>query len=62
MGQRRESSVGTAVCLGACTVYYLFLVATESLAKHPEFHPDLVAWIPVALCAILSLHGIGRNT
>ena len=61
-GQRRESSVGTAICLTVCAVYYLFLVTTESLAKHPEFHPHVIAWIPVALCAVLSLHGIGRNT
>ena len=61
-GQRRESSVGTAICLGVCAVYYLFLVTTESLAKHPEYHPDVISWVPVALCAVLSLHGIGRNT
>lgn len=61
-GQRRESSVGTAVCLGVCAMYYLFLVMTESLAKHPEYHPDAIAWCPVVLCAVLSFRGIQRNT
>ena len=60
--QRRESSTGTVVCLVVCVVYYLFLITTESLAKHPEYHPDLLAWFPVALCAILSIDGIQRNT
>ncbi len=61
-GQRRESSVGTIVCLSVCAVYYLFLVMTESLAKHPDYYPHILAWCPVALCAILSIHGIQRNT
>ena len=61
-GQRRESSVGTIVCLCVCAVYYLFLVMTESLAKHPEYHPHIIAWCPVALCAVLSIRGIQRNT
>ncbi len=61
-GQRRESSVGTIVCLCVCAVYYLFLVMTESLAKHPEYHPHIIAWCPVVLCAFLSIRGIQRNT
>ena len=61
-GQRRESPVGTIVCLSVCAVYYLFLVMTESLAKHPDYYPHILAWCPVALCAILSIHGIQRNT
>ena len=61
-GQRRESPVGTIICLSVCAVYYLFLVMTESLAKHPEYHPHIIAWCPVALCAVLSIRGIQRNT
>ncbi len=59
---RRESSIGTAICLGVCVFYNLVLITTESLAKHPSFYPHVIAWIPVVLCVVLSLHGIRKNT
>ena len=59
---RRESSIGTAICLGVCVFYNLVLITTESLAKHPAFYPHVIAWIPVVLCVVLSLHGIRKNT
>ncbi len=59
---RRESSTGTAICIGVCAFYNLVLITTESLAKHAALFPHLLAWIPVALCAALSLHGIRNNT
>lgn len=59
---RRESSIGTAVCIGICAFYNLVLITTESLAKHASFYPHVLAWIPVVLCVILSIHGIRNNT
>jgi lipopolysaccharide export system permease protein len=58
---RRESGVGTLFCLGIAATYFLFLVAAESLAPHPRFHPELIAWIPVMICAVLATALVARN-
>ena len=59
---RRESSMGTFLCLGVCVFYNLILIMTDSLAKNPGCRPHLIAWVPVAVCLLLSIHGIRRNT
>ena len=59
---RRESSMGTFLCLGVCVFYNLILIMTDSLAKNPGCRPHLIAWIPVVVCLLLSIHGIRRNT
>lgn len=45
--KRKESSVGIGISLLLVFFFYLFIVVANSLVKHPEYRPDLIAWIPV---------------
>lgn len=43
---RRETSANFAVAVGLTLVYYLMTVSVKSLDRHPEYHPDLLLWLP----------------
>ena len=58
---RRESNVGIAISLCVMLAYYGCMVAVKSLAEIPSLHPHIVAWVPTALCAVLSVILIRRN-
>jgi len=49
---RKESSIGVGISLLLVFVFYLFIIVAESMSKHPAWHPDLIAWIPV-VCSVL---------
>jgi lipopolysaccharide export system permease protein len=57
---RRESSIGVAVSLVLMFVFYLFVLAAESLYKRPEVRADLIVWIPVLLAAGLGCRLLQR--
>jgi lipopolysaccharide export system permease protein len=52
--QRRESTIGVAIGLVVTLLYYLLVISADALAKRPEFHPQLLAWVPPCLCVALS--------
>ncbi len=58
---RRESAIGTTVCIAVAVLYYLFLIVTDSLSKYPKVHPEFLPWIPVVLAGALSFHGIRKT-
>jgi lipopolysaccharide export system permease protein len=53
---RKESSIGVAMSLLLVFAFYLFVIAAESLNRHPEWRPDLIVWLPVVLAV-----GIGAR-
>jgi len=52
--QRRESTIGVAIGLTVTLLYYLLVISADALAKRPEFHPHLLAWVPPCLCLALA--------
>ncbi len=58
--RRKESTMGILISLGLVFGFYFFLVLAKSLAKHPEFRPDLVIWLPVIVAEIVGFILIRR--
>jgi lipopolysaccharide export system permease protein len=46
---RKESSIGMVMSLGIMLLYYLFIILSDTLDRHPEFYPWLIPWIPILL-------------
>ncbi|HEY5653096.1 MAG TPA: LptF/LptG family permease, partial [Pontiella sp.] len=44
---RKESSMGMLMSLGIMFVYYLFIILSDTLDKHPDIYPWLLPWIPI---------------
>lgn len=59
--QRRESSIGIAIALVTALGYYLVVILMTSLEKNYAVRPDLLIWLPVALCAALASYLIPKN-
>ncbi len=59
--QRRESSIGIAIALVTALGYYLVVILMTSLEKNYAVRPDLLIWLPVALCAALASCLIPKN-
>lgn len=57
---RKESSIGVAISLLLVFVFYLFIIVAESMSKHPAWHPDMIAWIPVVISLVLGFFLIKR--
>ena len=43
---RRETTVGVALALILLAIYYTFLIIAQSLDTKPQFHPELIVWLP----------------
>lgn len=46
---RRETNVGIAIALALLAAYYGFLLIGSALDTKPQFHPELIVWIPTVL-------------
>lgn len=52
---RRETSANLGIALILVLGYYLLTVAVKLLDRHPEYHPDLLLWLPNVLFLGLGL-------
>ncbi len=59
--QRRESSIGIAIALVTALGYYLVVILMTSLEKNYAVRPDVLIWLPVALCVVLAGLLIPKN-
>ena len=46
---RRETNIGIAIALALLAIYYSFLLIGSALDTRPQFHPELIVWIPTVL-------------
>ncbi len=51
--RRKESSVGVLISLGVVFLFYLFIIIADSLIRQPQWHPDLIIWLPVILSELI---------
>ena len=59
--QRRESTIGMAIALAVALAYNLIVLLMTVLSKHPGVHPEILIWLPVALCLLLAAYLIPKN-
>ena len=59
--QRRESTIGMAIALVTALCYYMIVILMTSLSKNASVHPDILIWLPVALCLALASFLIPKN-
>jgi lipopolysaccharide export system permease protein len=55
ISRRRESSIGIGISLMVVFVFYFFIIIADSLVKSPQYHPDLIVWIPIILAEVVGL-------
>lgn len=58
---RKESSVGIAISLVLVSVFYLFVILAQALAKHPACYPYAINWIPIVLSVLIGTVLIHRS-
>ena len=46
---RRETSANLGVALALVIGFYLLISAVKSLDRHPEYHPEILLWVPNAI-------------
>lgn len=59
--QRKESSIGMAISLAISLGYYLIMILMLALQKNFAIHPEILIWLPVALCFALAAYLIPKN-
>jgi lipopolysaccharide export system permease protein len=59
--QRRESTIGMAIALVVALAYNLLELLMTSLSKNYAVHPEILIWLPVALCLVLASRLIPKN-
>ncbi len=59
--QRKESSIGMAISLGVSLSYYLVVILMLSLHRNYSLRPDILIWLPVLLCFVLSVKLMKRH-
>ncbi len=59
--QRKESTIGMAISLAIALGYYLFAMLMLSNQKEYALHPEVLMWLPVGVCLVLSCFFVKRN-
>ena len=59
---RKETSVGMVMSLAIVFVYYILIVIAKALAEYPEFHPNLILWLPMVGTQLLGFWLIRRSS
>ena len=59
--QRKESSVGMAISLAVSLGYYVIVILMLSCEEMHVIHPELLIWLPVALCFALASWLVRRH-
>ena len=49
------------IALVTALFYYLVVILMTSLSKNYHVHPEILIWLPVALCAGISTFLIPKN-
>lgn len=57
---RKESSIGVGISILLAFAFFLFVIIGESLRKRPEWHPELIMWVPLILFLWLGVHFIRK--
>jgi lipopolysaccharide export system permease protein len=60
-GQRHDSWKGFSLAFACTLIFYLFIITADSLTKHPEFFPHLIAWVPIVVGVLLGIILIRRH-
>jgi lipopolysaccharide export system permease protein len=47
---RKETSVGLLISLIVATSYFFFIIIANNLREKPQWHPELLMWLPNVLC------------
>jgi len=50
---RKETSVGFLLSLIVAFVYFFFIIVADTVRNRPQFHPELLIWVPNVLFIIL---------
>ena len=59
--QRKESTVGMAISLAVSLGYYVIVILMLSCEEIASIRPDILIWLPVVLCLVLSAKLVRRN-
>ena len=58
--RRSETTSGLLVCLVLALGFYLFMLWADGMANRPQFHPEIIIWIPNLLYEIGGLVALAR--
>ena len=59
--QRKESTIGMAISLAVSLGYYVIVILMLSCEEIYAIRPEILIWIPVAICLVLSARLIRRH-
>ena len=58
--RRSETTAGLLICLGLALFFYLFMLWADGLGNRPQFHPELIIWLPNLLYEVGGLVALFR--
>ena len=59
--QRKESTVGMAIALAVSLGYYVIIILMLSCERFYWAHPEILMWLPVAVCLLLAAKLMRRH-
>jgi lipopolysaccharide export system permease protein len=58
--RRSETSVGLVISLAMALFFYVFLILADGLKHQPQYHPEILVWLPNILYQIGGILGLMR--